>query len=111
MGLGKCQSNDFDAQIADATITLVQHILLTCKFRYENYESKAGMFVLIKEEATLQRLNQRLWGLFLQIVHAVADIFEDIDREQLFEKIMHNEQVYEKIARLFDKEEANRTAA
>lgn len=111
LGLGKCQSNDFGAQIADATITLVQHILLTCKFRYENYESKAGMFVLIKEEATLQRLNQRLWGLFLQIVHAVADIFEDIDREQLFEKIMHNEQVYEKIARLFDKEEANRTAA
>ncbi|HSH19223.1 MAG TPA: transposase [Draconibacterium sp.] len=111
LGLGKCQSNDFDAQIADATITLVQHILLTCKFRYENYESKPGMFALIKEQTTLQRLNQRLWGLFLQIVRAVADIFEDIDREQLFEKIMYDEQIYERIARLFDNEAENKTAA
>ena len=27
-GLGICQSNDFDAQIADTTITMIQHILL-----------------------------------------------------------------------------------
>ena len=67
LGLGKCQSNDFDAQIADATITMVQYILLTCRFRYENYESKTGMFLQIKEEATLQRLSQRLWGLFIEL--------------------------------------------
>ena len=111
LGLGKCQSNDFDAQIADATITMVQHILLTCKFRYENYESKTGMFARIKEEATLQRLNQRLWGLFLEVVRAVAAIFEDIDREQLFERIMQDEQVYEKIARLIGCNQETRKAA
>lgn len=111
LGLGKCQSNDFDAQIADATITMVQHILLTCKFRYENYESKTGMFAQIKEEATLQRLNQRLWGLFLEVVRAVAAIFEDIDREQLFERIMQDEKVYEKIVRLIGCDEETRKAA
>lgn len=52
LGLGKCQSNNFDAQIADATITMIQHILMTCRFRYENYESKTGMFAQIKEETT-----------------------------------------------------------
>jgi len=111
LGLGKCQSNDFDAQIADATITLVQHILLTCKFRYENYESKTGMFAQIKEETTLQRLNQRLWGLFLEVVHVVLAIFEDIDQEQLFERIMHDEKVYEKIARLIGCDKETRKAA
>jgi len=111
LGLGKCQSNDFDAQIADATITLVQHILLTCKFRYENYESKTGMFAQIKEETTLQRLNQRLWGLFLEVVHVVLAIFEDIDQEQLFERIMHDEKVYEKITRLIGCDKETRKAA
>ena len=48
LDLGKCQSNDFNAQIADATITLVQYILLTLKYRIENYESKIGMFAEIK---------------------------------------------------------------
>ena len=101
LALGKCQSNNFDAQIADATITMIQHILLTCKFRYENYESKTGMFTQIKEEAVLQRLNQRLWGLFLEIVKVITEIFEETDEIQLFEKILQDEQVYEKISRLF----------
>jgi hypothetical protein len=37
LGLGSFQSNDFDAQIANATITMVQHILLTMKFRIEKH--------------------------------------------------------------------------
>ena len=111
LGLGKCQSNDFDAQIADATITMVQHILLTCRFRYENYESKTGMFAQIKEEATLQRLNQRLWGLFLEIVQVIADVFVETGQEQLFERIIQDEKVYEKIVRLFGSNEKNKTAA
>lgn len=101
LGLGKCQSNDFDAQIADATITMIQHILLTCRFRFENYESKTGMFAQIKEEATMQRLNQRLWGLFIEVIKMIEGIFEEIDGLQLFEKIINDEQVYEKITRMF----------
>lgn len=111
LGLGKCQSNDFDAQIADATITMVQHILLTCRFRYENYESKTGMFAQIKEETTLQRLDQRLWGLFLEIIQIAASIFEGIDQELLFERVMQDEKVYEKITRLFDCNQKAKKAA
>lgn len=111
LGLGKCQSNDFDAQIADATITMVQHILLTCRFRFENYESKTGMFAQIKEEATMQRLNQRLWGLFIEIIKMIEGIFEEIDGLQLFEKMMNNEQVYEKITRMLANPEETLKAA
>jgi len=98
--LGKCQSNDFDAQIADATITMIQHILLTCKFRYETYESKTGMFKQIKEQAIMQRLNQRLWGLFLELVDIIKEIFDEVDQMQLFERVITDEKVYKKISLL-----------
>lgn len=111
LGLGRCQSNDFDAQIADATITMIQHILLTCKFRFETYESKTGMFKQIKEQVTMQRLNQRLWGLFLELVKIITALFEEIDQIQLFEKIIYDEKAYEKIARLFESNENIKNAA
>ena len=111
LGLGKCQSNDFDAQIADATVTMVQHILLTCRFRFENYESKTGMFAQIKEGATMQRLNQRLWGLFIEVIKMIEGIFEEIDGLQLFEKIINDEQVYEKITRMLGNPEETLIAA
>jgi predicted nucleic acid-binding Zn finger protein len=109
--LGKCQSNDFDAQIADTTITMIQHILLTCRFRYETYESKTGMFKQIKEQAVMQRLSQRLWGLFLEVVRAITAIFDEVDHIQLFERIIADEKVYDKIARLLQPEEKNKNAA
>jgi hypothetical protein len=55
LGLGRCQSNDFDAQIADATITMIQHILLTMQYRIENYESMQGLFSEIAESAIKHR--------------------------------------------------------
>ena len=49
----------------------------------------------------MQRLNQRLWGLFLELVKTITERFNEIDQIQLFEKIIQNDKVYEKIARLF----------
>ena len=100
LGLSKCQSNDFNAQIADTTITLVQHILLTLKYRIENYESKIGMFAEIREETTRQRLNQRLWGLFVEIMQIVQIIFDEFDKEELMKKIFQNDLTYEHLTRL-----------
>lgn len=111
LGLGRCQSNDFDAQIADTTITMIQHILLTCRFRYETYESKTGLFNQIREQAAMQRLNQRLWGLFLELVKTITELFDEIDHIQLFERIIQDEKVYEKITRLFGPGENIKNAA
>ena len=91
LGLGRCQSNNFDAQIADTTITMVQYILLTMKYRVEHYESMTGMFLGVKEETVKQRLDQRLWGLFIELVQIIAVLFEDIDEQELLEKIFQSE--------------------
>lgn len=102
LGLGKCQSNDFDAQIADATITMIQHILLTMRYRIENYDSMTGLFSEMKEATVQQRLNQRLWGLFIELVQIIVNVFPEVDEQELLERIFQNDQVYELIARLLE---------
>jgi len=105
LGLGKCQSNDFDAQIADVTITMVQHILMTLRYRIENYETMEGLFSQIKEAAIKQRLNQRLWGLFIELMQIIESVFGEIDEQELFERIFQNEEASMRIARLLDDKE------
>ena len=65
LGLGKCQANDFDSQIADTTITMIQYILLTLRYRFDHYESKGALFKGIEEDIIQYRLSERLWALFI----------------------------------------------
>ena len=101
LGMGKCQSNDFDGQIAEATITLIQYILLTLRYRFDTYESKGALFSQTKEEATQLRLNERLWGLLLVILDIMENLF-DIDAVDIIEQILNNEVAFNKLKRLFD---------
>jgi hypothetical protein len=80
LGLGRCQSNDFDAQIADTTITMIQHILLTLKFRFEHYETKGALFCHIRQGIIVSRLNERLWGLFIEVIRVLEVLFDDVDQ-------------------------------
>jgi predicted nucleic acid-binding Zn finger protein len=100
LGLERCQSNDFDAQIADTTITMIQYILLTMRYRVETYETMNGLFSNIKESCVQQRLNQRLWGLFIELLQIIEAIFVEIDEDQLMQRIFNDENVYNRIANL-----------
>lgn len=100
LGLGKCQSNDFDSQIADITITMIQHILLTLKFRFEVYESKGGLFKQVKENIIQHRLDQRLWGLFIELIRIIEVLFDEIDEMEMLEKILKDERAYGLIKKL-----------
>ena len=111
LGLGRCQSNDFDAHIADLTITMIQHIILTLRFRFDKYESKGGLFSEIKSEMMEQKLNQRLWGLFIEILKLIEILFEDIDQDQILEKIFENDQAYEKLSLLLNNPDNLRNVA
>ena len=110
LGLGKCQSNNFDAQIADVTITMVQHILLTLRYRIENYESMEGLFLQIKEAAINQRLNQRLWGLFIELMQILESVFGEIDGQDLFERIFQDPEAFGRLARLLNFSEIDEAA-
>lgn len=104
LGLGRCQSNDFDAQISDTTITMIQHMMLTLKYRFEHYESKGALFDQLKEDIIQFRLNERLWGLFIELMRVLETLFEDIDEIGILEKILQDEKAYEMISRLIPDE-------
>ena len=104
VGLGNCQSNDFDTQVADTTITLIQHILLTLRYGFDHYESMGALFAGIKEGIISHRLNERLWGLFIELLKLIETIFVGIDEEQLLERIINNDKFYEKLSIILDPE-------
>jgi hypothetical protein len=110
LGLSKCQSSDFDAQIADATITMVQFILLSLKYRYEKYESKGKLYEKLEAAIVELRLNERLWGLFIELLHLINKMFNGADESELIETLINDEQVYAEISRLLTPFSENQAA-
>jgi hypothetical protein len=91
--LGNCQSNNFDGQIASATIILIQYILLTLRYRIDTYESKGVLYDTIKQEAIKTTLDQRLWQLFMELINLFSE-FSEMDIFDLLEKLLVNEDFY-----------------
>ncbi len=83
LNLGGCQSKNFDAQIADTTISMIQYILLTLRKRFDDYETRGEIFRAAGEEMLEQRLHLRLWELLIVIMKIIIEtldiIVEDID--------------------------------
>jgi len=91
LGLGKCQSNDFDAQIADTTLVMIQYMIITLRWRFENYESKGALFEQDLNKAIAFRLADRLWGLLLQLAKLIETFFDGIDSEEVITKMVHDQ--------------------
>lgn len=72
--LGKCQSRDFDAQIASVTISMILYIFLSYFRRINAYESLGELFELVKDDMCEKNLAQRLWELFDELLQVVIDI-------------------------------------
>jgi len=94
--LGKCQSSNLDAQIAETTISLIQYIMLSLKHRFEVYESKGEIFKELHQQAVISTLNERLWGLLLEIIKVVEEFFE-IEENMLMKKILNDDRAYERM--------------
>jgi predicted nucleic acid-binding Zn finger protein len=100
LGLGKCQSNDLDAHFADTTVSMIQYVLLTLKKRFEDYETKGALFKASQEQIMELTLLYRLWGLFIEIVTQLAELFS-IDIEQVMANLFQNEKANMLIKKLF----------
>lgn len=96
-GLGRCQSNDFDGQIADTTLVLIQHLMLTLRYRFDKYETMGRLFKTVQSEMLETRLNERLWGLFVELLNLIELVFDGIDAEELFERLFNHEKACQRI--------------
>ena len=102
LGLGKSQSNDFDAQIADTTICMVQYIFLALRNRIDKYESLGKLFENTKADVIELRLQERLIALLIAILEVIVTLFEQLDEQDVIKKIINDEQAFEKIRLLIN---------
>ena len=103
LGLGKSQNNDFDAQIADTTIVMVQYLFLALQNRVDKYETLEQLFKGIKENLIELRLHERLIGLLLAVIEVISNLFEEIYPEEIMLKAINNKEALTKLLRLIDK--------
>jgi len=102
LNLGKSQSNDFDAQVADTTISMIQYIFLTLRKRIESYESIGKMFEKTKEFTLEQRLHERLIALLIAILELIESLFKQADMEEIMHKAINNDSAMTKLLRLIE---------
>jgi len=68
LGLGKSQSTNFDVQVAQTTITMIQYLLISLKYRMEAYETINGLFKDVKQDYIEHKLNERLMSVIIEIL-------------------------------------------
>ena len=102
LGLGKSQSEDFDTQVADTTITMIQYIFLALGNRIEKYESLGKLFENTKEAIVELKLHERLIALLIAIIDIISYLFKDADSEELFTTIINDDKAFEKIRLLIN---------
>jgi hypothetical protein len=69
LNLGICQSQDFDAQIANTSITFMLYIFLSYMKRKEAYDETLGeLFRLTQQDIRQKNLAERLFALFEELL-------------------------------------------
>ena len=90
LNLGKCQSNDFDAQIVETTISFMLFCMLSFQKRVGAYETLGCLFREISADLLEETIQQKLWRLFFEILILFIREF-DLDYEDLTKFLLKSE--------------------
>lgn len=96
LNLGKSQANDFDAQIADTTIAMIQNTILTLFKRFQAYETIGELFRESQRRLLELTLAERLWNLFIELQRQIVELF-GIEIDDLLEKMFTQPECEQKI--------------
>lgn len=94
--LGCSQNVDFDGQIADTTLALITHTVLSLQKRFSDYETMGELFRDSQKYLLELTLWERLVKILLNFVMQIIELFE-IDLESFMEKLMQNNNTSKKI--------------
>lgn len=89
--LGKCQSNDFDAQIADTTLCMIRYILLSYCERIRYGTTIGGLFRELRQAAIEDNLLADMSSYFFELLKIFADM-ASIDFIGFYEELLRNPQ-------------------
>jgi len=88
--LGASQNTDFDGQIADATIVLATHTILSLQKRFSSYETMGELFRETQQHLLEITLWERLVRVFFKMLVMIATIL-NVDVEEIMEKLMQSD--------------------
>ncbi len=96
--LGKCQSQDFDAQIADTTLTMIRYILLSYYERIHYGMTLGGLFSKISQMSVKENLLADINLYFTELLKLLAnragidflEFYEDLLRTPEAAPIMYS---------------------
>ena len=94
--LGKSQNTDFDGQIADATLTLITHTVLTLQKRLGAYETIGGLFRETQQHLIELTLWERILEIFIKMLRQLLEIL-NIDIEETMEKLIQNDEASKRL--------------
>ncbi len=93
LNLGKCQSLDFDAQIAATTLCMIQYNLLSVVKRFSDYETLGELFRATQKDSLQLSISEKIWIIIIELVSHLSEIL-NLDSETLMEKLFsENEQL------------------
>jgi hypothetical protein len=99
LNLGGCESSNFDAQIADTTISMIQHIMLTYYKRITYQQSLGGLFVNLQKDLIELDLVTKILELVQELIKCLCDI-SGIDYMEVQKDLIQNESVLRTFSRL-----------
>ena len=86
LGLGKDQSNDFNAQVCGTTIAFLRYNILNYLNEVENYPTLGGLFESIADDSAAVTYSHRLWQFFYGLFNiCFSKIFELFEIEDDFQ--------------------------
>ena len=101
--LGKNQSQDFDSQISDTTLRMIEYIFIVLQHKVEKYESIGKIFEQHKEYAKELKLHERLVLLLIAVIDIIEILFNEADFENIFENVIYNQKAQDRLYDLLKK--------
>ena len=83
LGLGKCQSNNFAAQIASTSLVALQYNILSAVKRFMDYETIGEIFRQANQDSHELTISERIWQAILELVTAITKVFSIADEDVL----------------------------
>ncbi len=103
--MGKCQSTDFDAQIANVSISLLLYIILAYYRRTMNVETTGTLFETVKKDIYEKTIAENLWQYFVETIEQIIkELYEEgktivkkIQNTNVFKKLKKSKINFEKL--------------
>ena len=83
LGMGKCQSNNFAAQIASTSLVALRYNILSVVKRFMDYETIGELFRQAGQDSHELTISQRIWQAILELVAIITKVFSIADEEVL----------------------------